>query len=219
MFLTLVKTFPYEERQSINTFSVISDGAIFNKTNLDKVYQDYQEGFFWSRDWVNSGASKANLSVQYPILGIENKVVKLSLDAGASIPKSHKFSILLVDTIDRKCGCARSEDMVYEDLLETLTALLEEFRTIRLFSDGGNKYWLPVSHGEFLGFVEDECEEIINYLANTDIEIFPANRAFINDGIGVIIHFEIKGCSSSKKDFNYNAISVDQIGVANCSIC
>ena len=222
IFKTLVQTYPIQERKALNTFALITNGDIFNSKNLDKNFNDYKQGFYWSRDWVNKGASKDNIDVQYPILGIENKVVALTLAYGTdeSLENSFDFSLILVDKVERKIQKARTEDMVYEDLQETMLNVLNEFRSVALFKNpaDGKEYWLPRTHGEHLNYTETGFE-IMDFINNQDFIINPALREYINNGIGVITTFSVKGCGVHKIDFNYNAVSVDQIAEANCSNC
>ena len=58
IFRQIVIDFPYHKTRRLNTFAILDDRTEFNAENFEKKYEQYVNGFFWSRSWVAAGAKR-----------------------------------------------------------------------------------------------------------------------------------------------------------------
>ena len=228
IWLHLAKTFPNSERVKIETFyEVGSIPGDYLSPSLNKTNQDKLDGLFWTRDNQQSDS----LKYEYPVLGLEQKFKKISSECSSS-KGSMTFNVSLVDQVDRSCDCERSESLVYSDLLCSIEALWNEFKTFtKVVTTNDDSLWMSYAnmnyiknHPEKFPFEvkESNCKiETCLMVENNSIDIYPIDKGFLNNGIGVGLSFTIRNCSNKTKDFTYCPPSKSeiQIGFPVCSEC
>jgi len=77
IFKQIVIDMEYDPELQINSFSTVDDGIDLKHVSFEKTYEDFNEGSFWSRTWVNQGADSNEIKGEFPLLFIEQRTLEL----------------------------------------------------------------------------------------------------------------------------------------------
>lgn len=230
IFNKIARTYPQSECGGINGFGTLHDGAIMSD-NIGKTYEDYQKGFFWSRQWEENGALKDDLSLEYPALFIEYK--KSKIPSLMEIKMCDDLYVLVVDNPDcPDCPkeCSRNRDEIKKQTKDTLKYILKELFTYRKYEctetvdDKEVTYNSWMSEGEY-EYMEANCpdvscrktsESVRGGIKYKDIRVQEWNH---NGKIGAIVDIEVCGCDNSKVEFDYSKKEFKVRGVTECESC
>lgn len=123
----MVIAWPYSDGR-LNTFSLFDSPSAFDTPNMGMTFSDYQEGFFWSRDWVNKGAVPGKLVKQYGILAVEVKQFTFRDSACEEAIYPVYINVLNQD------DCAASKFKVDQINEEIIRNILRELREVREYT-------------------------------------------------------------------------------------
>lgn len=164
---------PYSKDERINTFSTFDMPEDLFQDNLNKTYQDYVNGDFWSREWVYGGADVSKLVKQYGVMAVENKEVFLDVN-------DENFAIYpaMINILQKNEGGKNQRTVEQIDL--------SNYRAFKRLVTLLNKTWLykVVNKGEtvYTWLLEDAVESLtegyesvyntgvylLNYIDNRD---------------------------------------------------
>lgn len=212
LFRQIVMTYPVIPGKQINTFATIDDGAMFNSDSIHKTYQDYLNGYFWSRTWVNQGAHPDTLCKEYPILALEQKrVYKKSLT-----DKRHCYEFWVV--LAMQVGCETCDLMLsIEDvdtaLQEMALTVVQEMNRYKIYDVSGT-YYLMTSTQAPLGakLVSDIIFE------DGPLDVISTNLGLADRvrGVSFPLHF----CTCITYDIAFrNFDTPEGYAIAKCETC
>lgn len=223
IFRDIVINYPNTNCRQLNTFASLFKSTDLNSPNLGKSYQDYKDGYFWSRAWVHSGASRDTIKGQYPLLSLENK--EMSFNPCCNDEDCYEWHMLIIDTLEcGNCeGCNRTKDSVYSNLMAIAKNVMCEFSSYKAYQDEEGAYWLSEGQAHFYNNngseLSEACGEMCDML-DGEIKIEPIREDLIDGGIGVYLSFKTKHCSTVEKvDFNYDQKPLSEISKAICDVC
>ena len=214
----------------INTFTTYHQPSDYNTANFGKKYEDYQNGHFWSRDWVYAGADPGDIQKQYPLLHTEHtRSTIIDFDANSW---SQEFWIVVSDIYDCEdcdAACRRTRDQVEHDAeVMLMNVLLEayQYQKWKVTKDA-DEWLLWATEGKIQAM--EAASEIDTY-EHTNLElrnfvVFEAQTGQWGRGISVSnitgwgTRIQLRHCAPAKLDFSYTEQSIKEIGTANCITC
>lgn len=230
IFRNIVRTWPDTGCARPNTFFVIDTGDEFETENLKATYSDYQKGDFWSRRWVLQGANPETLCKQYPIIGLEQKSMRLPETFANSI--CYDYWVILADTPDCEgCDstCQRTKDEVDNDLFVNSVILLQELKRYKKYklSKNGNSWeaWMTSDWVQFLlasGDIDswsDLCDYIEMMVSDAPIEIRSSNIGLTDGARAVAFPLSFCDCAIEQTPFDYNIREPDGTATTKCPTC
>lgn len=212
----------YSDSQ-VNTFNAIDIDPDLNSVSFGATYSDFQNGLFWSRDWVNSGASPDTIKGQYPVLMTESR--SQSFDIGYTESSAMVF-LLLIDKVKECSDCPFPESgrQTTQRVFQILRAIIDEvysYGKYNVIRDGETSVeW--ISEGRYLA-IKDNVEEIYiiediqPYLSNNDINIREWGQ-FI-DKRGCYTELNIEVCSANDVEFEYKDEITPTLAITKCDDC
>jgi len=144
---SLVMAWPYEPGR-LNTFTLFDQMAELETENISMTREDWQEGFFWARKWVNNGAKPGTHKKEYGLLAVEVKQFRL---VGSDCLEAIYPVYLNVLNLE---SCARSKHMVDYINEKIIRTIIDELKQVR-------KHQVEYTDGQ----VQDQW--ITPYQANT----------------------------------------------------
>lgn len=195
----------------INTFALVDQSPDLMGQSFGYEFNDYLNGFFWSRRWVLGDASPNTICGEYPALFIE--LTGSDVEDG-----THEISIVLVDKIEcETCPpeVVRTGPAVESNLRRAARALLLEIESYILYDVGDAYQW--ASPGRALAWETppvDEPDDIENYMDVTKTRIrkwgdYPGLR-------GVALNLGLSTCEVATAPFRYDTPIEPLAGATNC---
>lgn len=195
----------------LNTFAVIRDLVDVNTPNLNKVKEDYNKPYFYSRSWEHSDYNVSKLGFEYPAL----LVIEVSrwYDMSQSGPTRIRVNLEISAVEQYKKG--RLVPELYRDTSHMLVYVLNYMKDVKAYSDGTNIYYLHTEHAKWLRDTENltltelipetsSYLDSIQYLFKNDISGGPVNYGS-DDLYGSFIRGRVweyvDGCKA--EDLNY----------------
>ena len=215
----IVKDFPHHKERRLNTFAVLDNKAQLNTNNLEKSYQQYLDGYFWSREHAVSGSSRNTLKKEYDILFLENKQLNLhDIERNAA---SVELFISVASQADCE-GCKRSWEQVDRDNREMLVAALQEFYSYKLYDDEGEFAWISPGRAATMNPVPTETGvEIFQFIreGTQNIEIFTTTFG-VDNVRAQSVKLTLDGCLLPNIIFDYSSPpAAKRHGVVPCNTC
>lgn len=208
----------------LNCYGIVERREDLSGAALGLQIDDFYEGYFWSREWVNAGASASEgLAKDYPLLAVEHKVVRPVNLRGRSAMIELWLNVL--DTKD--CGGRlheeRTRETVYRDNINMLRSLLAELFTFQeyQYTKGANTYDKWASAGLTASLLGDSTIDsatatgidFAGLSSAKEAEIFK-NLRLNNDGaIAVTCKLEIEVCLDEPTAYTYGYTAPDPTGV------
>lgn len=133
----------YIGERSVNGFAVVSSRNNPLQDNAQSTFADFERGYFWARDWYNSGAQRDTLQREFPLLLMEIGDTTIR-DNGRKI----KITIAVLESEKDECpeGPAKREI----DLLAITTDIVREIGDILQAQVGGASAWMSKGYFDFL---------------------------------------------------------------------
>lgn len=221
--IQIAKDMKYSVNQ-INTVYLIDTPPSILVDNLGASFQDYLDGFFWSRDWINSGSNPDTMKAQFPILFVES--VGISIDNISSPDIQRQYAFVFIDKVECE-SCpdkdSRTGQTVKDNLLETIRIFLKELydyekwyidfdgtTTERWVSKGRLEFYKDIDTITALSFVEDLAGMIES--SNFDIREW----GNIESMRGYIVEIPITYCKAITTNFDYSKQDASKTGIAIC---
>lgn len=208
----IVIDFPYAECGRLNSFLTITNGHQSFSDTWGQTINDYQDGMFYSRSWVEGGENQNDLHIDYVLLASESNKGGIE-KKNDSIVSTDEFWITLVDLMDcpdadcsgNKEGCNRSNFQI-EQNLRCLTHYIlselfnyNEFEAIEDFGElkAGETYWLSQARRDIIpaGKLKRIGSIQSHVVPNQQISISTMDPIAINNKVGVTFMLKVKGCS------------------------
>ncbi len=220
----------YDKALQINSFAVIDEGIDLKHNSFGKTYEDYLEGTFWSRTWVNGGASAQDIKGEFPLLFIEQKL--LTMEAIDSNDLTLPFYFVVVDKIACDAcppGLTRTSEEVLANTLVMLRRVFKELMNYKLFAydivspPSSAESWATQGRIDYLtteGTIvnadwKSDFEGIlpsVNLVKVVQWGNFDSLRAHATE-----IPFTV--CDPTTGSFNYENATVEDLGRTICKNC
>ena len=191
-------------------------------------YSDYNQGRFWARDWVASGADPNTMAGNFPVVMLEEK--------GASV-KNLKTSIIkkeiILYSLDKNScdGCPpeiRSPHSAYTTALFWLRAFIKgvlEHQIITVLPSN-QELWLTKDEAEQMVV----NEEIEGYrvtgtpmstwlLCDGDFKLEPFSDGVLNGARGYYTKVNLQVCDEFNIEYDFTKINWHRVAVQNCDSC
>jgi hypothetical protein len=230
IFKQIVIDMSYDKDLQINSFAVVDDMIDLNHSSFGKTYEDYLDGFFFSRSWVNGGADANEIKGEFPLLFVEQR--SLSMDRIDSDSLTLPFYFVVVDKISCD-ACPPGLTRTSEDTLRNTLAMLRIFFK-ELLNYKNYTYTIPgpekksswttegrldylIGEGDVLsrsGFSED-LESLLPDPARIQVSQwgnFKDLRAHATE-----ISFTV--CDPATGSFSYENATVEDLGRTLCKTC
>lgn len=227
----ITQSYPYSECKQLNTFALVDSADDLELPNLGKTYQDFLANSFWARKWVLEGADPNTLNKQYPILALEQKVIKKKDIFAKEGCYTFWFTVMDVpDCPTCKDACKRSVDQVDCDIQEIALSIQQELKNYGLFevafTDQEEPVFLWVSSGQIVQWETDlaidyyePIGDLCDFITSEAVEIFPTEVGTADGARAVTFSFQICTCAETSNNFDFTRIEPKQIAVAQCPTC
>lgn len=219
IFRSIVIAFPWHNKRRLNTYALVDNIRDLNAENLQKNYEQFDAGYFWAREWVDSGASRDTLKTDYDLLFLECKQMTILDLFRNPKPVSYKIFITIASPVKCNDGTERSWEQVDRDNREMMVMVLTELYTVKLYEitieavgEGeGETYHQWMTPGEAAAYdalerytVIDTCKELRNFIIDPNIQpnIFTSNFGVDNLRTQTV-ELNFKGCLLPTESFNY----------------
>ena len=219
----------YDPALQINTFAMVDDGIDLKHASFGKSYEDYNEGRFWSRTWVNSGADSSKVQGEWPLLFLEQRT--LDLPCIDSNEMTLHFYFVLADKITcDSCPpeLSRTSDQVLVNTLIMLRRFFKELVTYRHYTyvkDGENlQTWATEGRMNHL-LSTSEISSITGW--DEDFDSLLQNPSPINvtqwgNFENIRAHsakISITVCDITNGEFDYSKTKASEIAYGKCINC
>ena len=224
----IVINFPDLPCKRINTFSILIDGDNFFSDNMEMNYKNYLAKEFWSRSWVNKGADENNLSKEYPVLTLEQKI--LTREDPFSLKECLEFWVIIADKIDcPSCPmeCHRTINQIDRDLFDMARIYLNELSTYSQYQID-ESYFLFVSEGQLNYWLSEGiitshrkvCDIYTPIISDEEKFSIQATDLPTADNIRAI-SFPLTFCTCDRliAPFNYGNITPEEKAYPKCKSC
>lgn len=243
IFRSIVINYPDNDCCSkLDTFAEVCGPDDFNSSNLNRTYNDFLAGKFYSKKWVANGSPKAAMKGSFGRLLVEQR--ELELPASCSLSEiKHQWYV----TIQLLKGCPscgkkgvtdsemiqRTQDMalcVWNELMKY--GLYEDINSEDKTDKDGNPipikhYFLTDDHAHVLTNCDNDMELVASgcglilcdCLDTSSMTITPMKEV---DGLmGVVLDFKTIGCYTKEVEMSYKCdnLTPTHIAHATCSIC
>jgi len=172
----LVQQYPYTECFSINSFVVFDHDDKLETSNAGMLYADWEAGYYWARDWVNGGAKKGEVKLEYAFLAVQHNSTVTKLD-GSEVCED--YYIVLADKVScDSCPdkCIRTNTRVVAWCSEALSNIMREFYRFKKFRLADNSLvWSTEDRLDEAGIAwNDWVDEVVYHFGNVDNLVFRA---------------------------------------------
>lgn len=221
----IVRLWPWSECTQPDTFAVVDHIGQLESSNLGKTYQDYLNGHFWSRDWINSGARTESLCKTYPMLILEQKeVIKTEpFDKEAC----WEWWFVFADIPDCvNCGnCNRTKDEIDNQLQIIGLNFLKYLEQIKLITfDSSIPLWTTTSQAE--KYISDgvytsytvNCHDIIPYIDTNQFRMAPGSLGLTDGARSIIFSLTFCSCVSDPTPLGVTS-EVPTVASTRCESC
>lgn len=163
--------YPYDKCNPLSSFVLIDSLDKVETPNMGKLYTDYLNGHFWSRDWVNGGAKEDTLKVDYGLTAVERiamQVGELDVSEMEEIDICDKYYLTVIGkTACETCpdDCLRTLPKIEDWAFLTLTRMLVEFSKFKLYQVSGGFIWSTEARLAILSIIPIRVlDEVSNFL-------------------------------------------------------
>lgn len=208
----IVVFWPYESTGRVNCFATFKERADINHSTFGKTYQDYLEGYFWSRRWVLDGAPKNQMERSYGAILVEHKRGQ-PIDAVVGSMNQRIFinSIQLLE----QDGENLTEDGAAILNQKILMAFLAEIKSTYKYlvtPVAGSPYyaWLTPTHAALVGAdpeiatVDQAGEPMEKFIRNWDSMEVLQNFFGVEEIRSSMIELVVKTCDPPDVTFDYS---------------
>ena len=219
----LVQQYPYTECFSINAFVVFDHDEKLEASNAGMLYEDYEAGYYWARDWVNGGAKKGDVKLEYAFLAVQHNSTVSKLD-GSEVCED--YYLVLADKVSCDAcpeKCIRTNTRVIAACSTALSNIMMEFYRFKKFSIGG---------GQYVWSTEDRLAEAgiqwLEYTDQVELQFGNVDNLTYNnwgrgtDGLrGSAVRIKLCRPCAARVDFNIARTggATKLAAVATCDIC
>lgn len=205
----------------LESFVVMNDRDQLSAANLGMQYEDYLEGYMWSRDWVEGGADPGELRVEYPVLVVETKT-----SIRQSLERRDESVLVYISVMDTpKCARLlhenRTKEKVYQDCFGMMRSVM-----------GGLKdtYWwdLVVSGSALTGWMHQGQYDALNidqvtggpipidsYIQSEELVIYKDPYLNHDQAVGVSVEVEFAICEDAVEYTNFPESEVENKGIVS----
>lgn len=195
----------------VNTFGLVDESPDLLGHSFGYSFGDFENGFFWSRRWVLSGADPNTINAEFPAIFVELEDTDLKTGA-------HRISFVLVDKIEcENCpaGVVRTGPMLTANLTRAARALLKEIDTYALYEKGDEYAWASQGRAAtWTPLPTDEVDYLHHYLNTDSSSIRPWGDY---SGLrGITLSMTLTTCESETALWKYNEPVEPMSGATNC---
>lgn len=213
----IVVDMKYRPGLAVNTFAVVDDRPDIEGQSFGYSYQDFESGYFWSRDWVASGASRGTIRGQWPVLFVEQR--RTGINARGQTQRSTEFiDIMILDKIVCE-GCPpsmkRTGPQVYRNMKRIARGVLNELDRYRKYQRPSGDQWAAIGRAETWGEPLDEIDSLWEYLNLSSVEIEPWGASYPNHR-GARFQINLHTCEIDDFEFLYDKPPVTLLGATDC---
>jgi hypothetical protein len=213
----------------INSFVGLIDLNLnINHPSFGANYSDYNQGRFWARDWVASGADPNTMAGNFPVVMMEEKAAVLKNLKTSILKKEIVFYSLDKNSCD---GCPpeiRSPHSAYETALFWFRAFLKgvlEHQIITVLPSG-DELWITKEEAQQM----KDAEKITDYritgipmttwlLHEGEFKLEPFSDGVLNGARGYYTKMFVQVCDEANIEYNFERIDWHRIAVQNCDSC
>lgn len=221
-FRTLVITSPLNRQ--FNMFAVLEDGSFFTTPNLPVSMRQYNQGYFWARNWVDSGADPNRIEREWPAMVMEFDEIETSF-LEAKNAATINFWIVLADVL----GCANCEELrspeeVDEWLEIAAIQILRELSKYVIYTVDENYMFLTTELADALtdeGYsVVKTCYDFTCFIVHErKIRVKSLDAGLLNGIRALSFQLTLSGFCPETDTWNYEINTVDQKAITKCQTC
>jgi len=215
----------------LNTFSYLDKGSDIAESALGRSFDDYQEGFFWARDWVLSGASPSRMEKEYGILAVESKEVNVDPDFTNQVVRPVTINILILRDCEECKTNYRPVMEVQEEVVKAFRTLLERFNGVFEFevqpvTGGPYKTWMTTTQAQYylanrpgeITSISQMGDSLMSYIQpeRGNWQVFPTNWQLGDNVIGAAMNITISTCDPVNPVWDHDISPGDALGVVKC---
>jgi hypothetical protein len=199
----------------LNCYAYLDSRAQYNAPDLGMTYEDYTNGYFWNRDWINQGALSDAIRKDYAMLLIEHKYVSLEDMDGTG--EQARFILSVVDTpsCGKRVNLDRPREVVYEDCKTMLKAAVYEmgrYKPIDITPTVGDPYtaWMTEDRAQAMqdaGVISSFVPvggDVWSSIWTEMFEIYKNPVLNVDGAYGVTCELVISVCSDDPLSYTYS---------------
>lgn len=216
----------------LNTFGVLDKRSDLLESGLGLGYDDFLEGYFWSRRWVYGGADPNQLEKEYGLLTVEHKNSRLKSLEQMETWTPMSLGVFLLrdcDEVDGLLPRKKVELMAARNMWRVLSRLSKLMKWKLVKSGGGVEYgWMTEEEKaalealgslsgysevnmlgrSFGGYMKPEGNEWEVYMTN-----FELGDNVVSVGCDVVFHT----CEADGGEWDYDVPEIgDNLGIVIC---
>ena len=236
IFRQIVAAMNYEKGLQINSFAVVEDSIDFDHASFGKTYEDFSNGHFWARTWVNQGANSSEIKGEFPLLFVEQKTIEIECIDSNSL--TLPFYFVVADKVGcEDCPDSFTPDEISSNALKMLRSFFKELLNYKEFNieipdpedpeeDVLKKtLWATQERVDHL-LATSEILAVNGYNVDFESLIETTETIVVNQwGQGfrdiyaqaTTIKFTI--CDTSSGSFSYDKEKIPEIAVTKCNNC
>lgn len=191
-------------------------------------YSDYNDGRFWARDWVASGADPNTMKGNYPVIMLEEKATIMR-----GLKSSTEKKELILYSLDKNAcdGCPpeiRSPQSAYKTALfwfKAFSKYVLSHEVIRLLPSG-EEFWLTREEAQ----VMKDNEEIEDFrvsgvpmtslwLNEGEFKLEPYSDGVLNGVRGYYTKILVNVCEVVEVQSDLSKVVWNRVAVQNCDSC
>lgn len=220
----------------LDTFAEITHPDQIVSENFGKTFQDYEDGKFYSKEWVDSGADDSKIKGGWGRLLVDQTTMQMSTSCTA---KNDTDTWWIVIALHKKCPTCNkeyTESALVAQLRKMVKNVWNEFKKYCLYENldktdkDGNfeTYWLTPKHVEVLNqcegwdLVPTRCKsKICDWIVQGVVNVGDAKKEYSNNSCSMLFSFSTKGCLEEAIKMNYkkDEIKPSHLARARCSVC
>lgn len=219
VLLNIAKQYPIEGR-GINMYSFIETNHILNSATFDKIYIDYTNDKFWSRNWEQEGADPSTMRREYPFVTLEN--VSMTRPEYGGRCGTYEFWVMVGDQLQCRDCPERSEADIYSELYVKASQIMNELYDTFEWSDGVETIYATKSYvdywqgkGELLAMKKGK--RLVNE-SQEEIRISATNIGHADGVVAVSFRFTATDKIPSVS-FDYDQVKPEGLGNVRCDVC
>lgn len=217
IFRSIVIAFPYHKERRLNTFGYVDRVSDLNAENLQKNYEQFDAGYFWSREWVNSGAERSTIKTDYDLLFVENKQMTVLNLYKTPVPVTYKIFITIASPVKCDDCKERTWEQIDRDNRIMMVMVLQELFKFQLYeiTIGSGEdaevivKWMTPTQADAYDALEDVtvtdgCMLLKNLIAEPSDNVLIYTSNFGVDALRTqTVELNFKACITPETNFNY----------------
>lgn len=222
ILINIAKQYPINTgKRPINMFAFMEDSKVLTSTTFEKIYIDYVNNKFWSRDWEQEGADPSTMRREYPFMTLENvSVTKENINAKCS---GFEFWVMIGDQLICKDCPERSEADIYSDLYEKANQVMMELYSTYEWTNGSKTIYATKKYVDYW----QSLDQLTDYKKGNrvidenleQVKISATNLGIADNVVAVSFRFMAYE-KSNAIDFNYDPVKPENlIGFTKCESC